>query len=158
MITVAQARRKYLSLLLLRWFPVGLWIPVAVLLPLERGLSLADVGLAASLQGVVVLALELPTGGLADAWGRRPVLVLAGGFGMAAVVLMLFAHTFPVLAAAYAMQGVFRALDSGPLEAWFVDRTLAADPRARLERGLSAGSAVLSAGIAAGALTSGALA
>jgi hypothetical protein len=66
-ITAGQARRRYLWLLGLRWFPVGLTLPVGVLLPLDRGLSLVDVGVAASLQGLVVLALELPTGGLADA-------------------------------------------------------------------------------------------
>jgi hypothetical protein len=56
-----------------------------------------------------------------------------------------------------ALQGVFRALDSGPLEAWYVDATLAADPNAKLERGLSGGSAALSGGIAVGALASGGL-
>jgi hypothetical protein len=56
-----------------------------------------------------------------------------------------------------ALQGVFRALDSGPLEAWYVDATLAAEPRAEIEHGLSAGSTVLSLAIALGALLSGAL-
>ena len=56
-----------------------------------------------------------------------------------------------------ALQGVFRALDSGPLEAWYVDATLAADPDAEIEHGLSRGSTVLSLAIAFGALLSGAL-
>jgi hypothetical protein len=157
-ITAGQARRRYLWLLGLRWFPVGLTLPVGVLLPLDRGLSLVDVGVAASLQGLVVLALELPTGGLADAWGRRPVLLLAGAFAVVSSTLMLFAYSFAALACAYALQGAFRALDSGPLEAWFVDRILAADPEVRLDSALSGGSAMLSVGIAAGALTAAGLA
>ena len=56
-----------------------------------------------------------------------------------------------------ALQGVFRALDSGPLEAWYVDATLAAEPGAEIEHGLSAGSTVLSLAIACGALVSGGL-
>ena len=67
----------------------------------------------------------------------------------------------PISVAAFAavtiLQGVYRALDSGPLEAWYVDATLAAEPDAEIEHGLSAGSTVLSLAIAVGALISGAL-
>ena len=62
-----------------------------------------------------------------------------------------------LFAASMALQGVFRALDSGPLEAWYVDATLAAEPGAEIEHGLSRGSTVLSLAIALGALLSGAL-
>lgn len=151
--TTRQARFRYLLLLALRWFPVGLWAPVTVLLPLDRGLSLAEVGVAAALQGFVVLALELPTGGLSDSWGRRPVLVLSAAVGSVSMALLLFADTFATFAAVFLLQGVYRALDSGPLEAWYVDATLAEDPAAKLERGLSAGGTVVGVAIAAGALT-----
>src|SRR5690606_40704984 len=71
---------------------------------------------------------------------------------------MLFAYSFAALACAYSLQGAFRALDSGPLEAWFVDRILAADPKVRLDSALSGGSAMLTVGSAAGALTAAGLA
>ena len=38
-------------------------------------LTAVVLGVAAAAQGLVVLCLELPTGGLADAVGRRPVLL-----------------------------------------------------------------------------------
>lgn len=155
--TTVEARRRYLFLLALRWFPVGLWVPIVVLLPLDRGLTLAEAGLAAALQGFVVLALELPTGGLSDSWGRRPVLLLSSVIGIVSVALLAFADTFALFAAVYLLQGVYRALDSGPLEAWYVDATLVADPDAKLERGLSAGGTVAGAAIGAGALTTGAI-
>jgi len=154
---VRAARRRYLLLLGLRWLPVGFLIPISVLLPLSRGLSLSELGIAFAAQGVLVLALELPTGGLSDAWGRRPVLLLSTIIGIGSVTLLVFADSFAEFLAVWALQGVYRALDSGPLEAWYVDATLAADPNARLERGLSAGSAVLSGAIAVGALASGGL-
>ena len=72
-------RARYLSLLALRWFATCLIIPVATLLPLERGLSLAELGLAFAAQGVVVLLLEVPSVALTDAWGRRPVLLASSG-------------------------------------------------------------------------------
>jgi MFS family permease len=154
-VTPRQLRFRYLLLPALRWFPTGLWVPITVLLPLDRGLSLAQAGLATAAQGLVVLALELPTGGLSDSWGRRPVLVLSAAVGIASMALLAFADSFPMFAVVYALQGVYRALDSGPLDAWYVDATLAADPHAKLERGLSAGNAVISVAIGAGALATG---
>lgn len=153
--TGTQARNRYLFLLALRWFPTGLWVPLLVLLPLERGLTVVEVGLAVSLQGFVVLALELPTGGLSDSWGRRPVLLLSSAVCLTSVIVLFFADTFAMFALVYALQGVHRALDSGPLESWYVDATLAADPDAKLERGLSAGGTVAGAAIGTGALVTG---
>jgi predicted MFS family arabinose efflux permease len=156
-IDARSARRRYLTLIGLRWLPTGLLIPISVLLMLSRGLSLTEIGIAFSAQGFVVLVLELPTGGLSDSLGRRPVLVLASLVGLLSLATLYFAHSLPMFVAAAALQGVFRALDSGPLEAWYVDATLASDPDARIETGLGAGNVVLSIGIAGGALLSGAL-
>ena len=152
-----SARRRYLVLIALRWLPVGLLIPIGVLLMLSRGLSLTEIGLAFSVQGFVVLALELPTGGLSDSLGRRPVLILASVVGLLSLGILYLADSLAMFAAAMFLQGVFRALDSGPLEAWYVDATLAADPDARIESGLGAGSTVLSVAIGGGALVSGGL-
>ena len=112
---------------------------VFVLLMLERGLSLAQIGLGTAAQGVVMLFLELPSGGLADALGRKPVLILATLFSIAAMSLLLVADTVWLLAIVSALQGVFRALDSGPLEAWFIDASIAADRDVDIERGLARG-------------------
>jgi MFS family permease len=152
-----SARRRYLILIGLRWLPTGLLIPVTVLLALSRGMSLTEIGLIFSIQGLVVLALELPTGGLSDSLGRRPILILASLVGLVSLGLLYIADSVALFAASMALQGVFRALDSGPLEAWYVDATLADDPTSEIEHGLSAGSTVLSLAIALGALVSGAL-
>ena len=142
----------------MRWLPTGLLIPVTVLLPLSRGLSLTEIGLIFRVQGLVVLALELPTGGLSDSLGRRPVLILASFVGLALARARLSSPTrWRCSPRRWSLQGVFRALDSGPLEAWYVDATLAAEPDAEIETGLGAGSTVLSLAIAVGALLSGGL-
>ena len=152
-----SVRRRYLTLIGLRWLPTGLLIPIMILLALSRGLSLTEIGIVFSLQGLVVLFLELPTGGLADALGRRPTLLLASTVGLVSLGLLAIADSVALFAAAAVLQGVYRALDSGPLESWYVDATLAADPDAEIERGLSTGASVLSVAIAVGALLSGAL-
>jgi MFS family permease len=156
-LTAEAVRRRYLALVALRWLPTGLIIPVSMLLPLERGMTLSEIGLAAAAQGLVVLFLELPTGGLADSLGRKPVLIASTLVGMTSIGIYLFADSFPAFFVAFALQGVFRALDSGPLEAWYVDASHAADPEAEIQRGLSGAGVVLGVTIATGALLSGLL-
>lgn len=155
--TVSAIRWRYLALIVLRWLPVGLVMPVYILLPLDRGLSLAELGLAASLQGFLVLFLELPTGGLADTVGRRRVLLAGSVVSIASIALFVVADSFLAFALVFILQGVHRALDSGPLEAWFVDETLAIDPNAQMEGGLSAAGVALGVAIAGGAFLSGLL-
>lgn len=151
------ARRRFLLLRGVRWLPTGLLIPVLVLLLLDRGLTLGQIGLVTAAQGLVVMLLELPTGALADALGRRRVLLGAIGAQAAAVALLIVSDTLPALVVVFALQGVYRALDSGPLDAWYVDTAQAADPDADIERGLAHGSVVLGLAISAGSLASGGL-
>lgn len=156
-LSARSALRRFLILSALRWLPTGLLIPIVILLPLSRGLSLSELGLAAAIQGLVVLALELPTGGLADSIGRRRVLVVAMLISIASIGLFLVADSFAEFVLVFALQGIYRALDSGPLEAWYVDAAVSADPAARVDKGMSARGAVLGLAIAIGALASGGL-
>ena len=73
--STAAARRVFLTLTFTRWFPVGLIVGIMTLWPLERGLTVAETLSATALVGITVFALELPTSGFADAFGRRPVYV-----------------------------------------------------------------------------------
>lgn len=157
MIGIRQAGRRLALLTATRWFPVGLTLGLTVLLPLERGLSLAEVGGLLAVAGIVSLVLEVPTGGLADILGRRPLLLVAGGIAVASTSVFVFADSAGVFAVALVLQGVFRALDSGPLESWYVDTVHAVDPSAAIERGLSRAGAVLGVAIGGGALVGGLL-
>jgi MFS family permease len=152
-----NARRRYLVIHGLRWLPSGLLMPVFTLLPLQRGLTLSQIGLVFAAQGLAVLFLELPTGGLADAIGRRPVVLLSSAVSVGSLALVFFADSFALFFAAYFLQGIYRALDSGPLESWYVDAALEADPKADIEAGLSGGGVVIGVAVAGGALLSGGL-
>jgi MFS family permease len=99
----------------------------------------------------------LPTGGLADALGRRPVLLVAWMLSLISLLVFAVADSFALFFLVWALQGVFRALDSGPLESWYVDATLAADPEATYEPGLGYAGTVIGVAISAGALLSGGL-
>ncbi len=145
----------------LRWLPAGLVIPVFALLPLDRGLTIAELGAAAATQGIVVLCLELPTGGLADSLGRKPVLLASAVMALAAYVTFALAQTPLAFALASGLSGVYRALDSGPLNAWYVDAVTnevpGPDRATVVARGLSGAGTVVGFSIAGGAVASGLL-
>ena len=153
----AAARRVFLTLTGTRWFPVGLVVGIITLVPLERGLSVAATLAALALTGWVVFALELPMAGFADSFGRRPIYLVAAVVNVIAAVVFLLADSFWTFALAAALTGVFRALDSGPLEAWFVDTVHATTPGADVDGPLASHSTVLGVCVAVGALLSGAL-
>lgn len=150
-------RRRFVLLTFLRWFPTGLLIPALVLLLTARGLSLQTVGVVFVGYGLTCVVLELPTGGLADVIGRRVVLVASGLLFVVSAVVIAFAQEIWLLVAAAMLSGAARALDSGPLEAWYVDAARAVDPRCDLKPALSRSHAAGGLALGFGALGGGGL-
>ncbi|MFJ7294935.1 MFS transporter [Streptomyces collinus] len=152
------ARRRYVAVCALLWLPPGLGMATMVLLFTERGMSLAAVAGLFAAHSLTVAALELPTGGLSDVLGRRPVLAVAGGLGVVAFVLTGLGTTAWLLTAGMVLMGVARALASGTAEAWYVDTVQACSgPDAELRTGLARGGSAASVALAAGILLGGAL-
>lgn len=159
-------RSRFWLLTSLRWLPTGLVVPSATLLPLDRGLTVAQVGSLVAFQATAVVLLELPTGALSDTWGRRPVLAGSTVVACAAYLATATAQGYAGFAAASTLMGVFRALDSGPLNAWYVSAvhddarmtgTSDADRGRAVSVGLSGAGSVLAGSIALGALLAGGL-
>lgn len=153
----AAARRAFLLLTFTRWFPVGLTVAILVLYQLDRGLSVPQALTASAIGGAVVLLLELPTSSFSDGFGRRPVYLAAAAVNVAASCVYLVADTFWMFAVGACLMGAFRALDSGPLEAWYVDTVHLSDPGAEVDAALARHGAILGAAVASGALVSGGL-
>jgi len=106
---------------------------------------------------VACALLELPTSGFADALRRKPVYLTAAVLNVVVGLLYLQAHSFAAFTVAAALMGVIRALDSGPLEAWFVDTIHETEPGTTVERDLGRAGTVLGLGIAAGSVLAGLL-
>lgn len=156
-LTPEAARRVFLTLTTTRWLPIGFIVGLLILWKLERGLTLPQALTASAVMGIAVVALELPTSGFADALGRRPVLIAAAVANVASMVALLLAQSFAAFVVASLLTGVFRALDSGPLEAWYVDTVHATRPGADVDQDLSRSTSILGLAIAGGALVSGGL-
>ncbi|MEU7826116.1 MFS transporter [Catellatospora sp. NPDC049133] len=156
MITADTAGRRYVLITFLTWLPAGLYTAPLVLLLLEHGLSLGEIAAIGAVYGISVMALELPTGGLSDVLGRRPVLVASAAAGLAGLALLGLTEAVWLLVLSAVLRGVARALSSGPAEAWYVDAVHAAEGSdADLGPGLARGAVAASAALGIGVLAGG---
>jgi MFS family permease len=155
--TERALERRFVALRALRWLPLGVALPVLVLVPLARGVSLGTVGALWTLHALVTLALEVPSGTLADLVGRRQTLLAGGVLMTAALAAYAVARDAVALGAALTALATGRALISGSLEAWFVDALHAAAPGVPVRGALARGTSAEGVAMAAGALVGGAL-
>jgi MFS family permease len=141
----------------LQEFAIWLPLPVLVLHMTDRGLDLAMIGIAFAIRAVLVVLLEIPTGGLADAIGRKPI-ALASQTATLLSFAFLLVVTGPITLLAYALfQGVGAALHSGALEAWYVDKLKATGPAVDLQKNLATISVAQTAAMLVGAAVGGTL-
>ncbi|MGI6644056.1 MAG: MFS transporter [Bacillota bacterium] len=93
----------------------------------NKGLSLAAIGFLETVFHISSLCSEMPTGIIADRWGRKVSLAVGRGIAAVSAALILYAKNWWVLSAAFVLNaisytchsGAFEALvyDSGPAEA-----------------------------------------
>lgn len=156
MISTTSIRRRYGLITFLIWFATALPLALSVLLVQGRGLSLSEIGLVMGIYSLTVVLLEVPTGGLADAAGRKRVALLAYALQAVSSVLLLLAFSFPAFLVAMLVYGAGRALSSGSLDAWFVDELQGANPDVDLQPALARVETIslfaLGAGTLAGSL------
>ncbi|MDI3405594.1 MFS transporter [Streptomyces cavernicola] len=155
---IRAARRRYITVCVLFWLPLGLAIAPQILLFTERGMTMTAIAGFFAAHSLTAAALELPTGGLSDVLGRRTVLATAGLLNLTALIIGGLGTAPWLLGLGMALLGAGRALSSGPAEAWYVDTVQAhSGPDADLRTGLARGSSATSAALATGTLLGGAL-
>jgi MFS family permease len=156
-LSVRAIRARYYVITFLVWFATALPLSLSVLLAQARGLSLFEISFALGVYSLTIVLLEVPTGGLADAVGRKRVALLA--FALAALynLAFLFAFSFPTLLLAMILYGVSRALSSGALDAWFVDALQAADGDIDLQPALAGAETVSLLALSLGTVLGGLL-
>ena len=95
--------------------------PIWAVFLLSRGLTLAQFGIVEASLHVGMLLAQVPTGALADAIGRRRMLVVAGAFTVAGQLGYVYAPGFALICVAGAVHGVSFALRTGTDEAYLFD-------------------------------------
>lgn len=139
----------------LQWGILGIIIPVSNLLRMSKGLGLAELGFSAAITAGIVVALELPTGVLADRLGRKLTYLASLVFQAASCVVLLFSGGFIAVSLGFGLYGISRALSSGSLEALLIDRYIESHGDGTLHRLMSATNAADTAGLALGSVAGG---
>lgn len=92
------------------WLGEGIWV---VYLIQERGLTLGEVLLFQAIHSAMVIASEVPTGMMADRWGRRLSVILGSAVAVSAMLTFGLSHSMALLLVSYALFAVADALFSG---------------------------------------------
>jgi len=137
------------------WFALGIVIPIMTLFLLDKGLSLAQVGIAFGVYGTATVLLELPTGGIADTMGRKRVYLFSLIFQMAGVFLLVFVQSYALILVCFVLQGVARSLSSGTMDAHFIDEFYRLNPEVNLQKEMARIGIFIPLGLGLGSLLGG---
>lgn len=105
-------------------FGMGLLAPVISLVFLSHGAVTGTLSVFTGLVATSVLVLELPSGVLADAAGRKRAFLLALAARLACLVLLMLAHGPILLGGACLLLGASQAFASGSIEVLAVEQAV----------------------------------
>jgi MFS family permease len=108
--------------------------PIWAVFLLSRGLTLTQFGFVEATLHVGMLLAQIPTGALADALGRRRLLMCAGFFAATAELGYVYAPGFALICVAGGIHGVAFALRTGADEAYLFDSLAHDDAHALFPR------------------------
>ena len=133
----------------------GIFLAVQAMFILEKGVEVWQIGL---LFGVVVIStaiFELPFGALADIHGRIEVYRISRLFQILAITCAILAFNFWFLLGVMALLGMAEALNSGTIDAWYVEQIKSNGDEEKLQSYISVFQASMAAGLAIGAILGG---
>lgn len=127
-VSAAPDLRRYIAYRLVS--NVGLTNAIWVIFLHERGLSLAQIGLAEAAFHLAPVTLELPTGSMADTFGRKWSLAMGGLMSAIAAFLMLGVNGIWLALPAMYFAGAAMTFASGAQEAFLYDSMAAGNSSA----------------------------
>ena len=133
------------------------WLPVwFIFLQSQHGLSYVQIGLMEVLFGIATILAEVPTGAIADRFGRRVALGM-GTLGFAAATVLFATLNFPSLIVGHLFMAITRTLMSGSDEALLFDSLRQLKRSDEYERHAGRASAVATASLLAATIFAGPL-
>jgi MFS family permease len=109
-----QFRKNIASLYVVKiskWF--NLVMPVVVLFYQDNGMGMHEIFILKSIYSLAIVALELPSGWMADVWGRKKTLLLGAVLGSAGFFMYSFSYGFWAFVAAEIVLGAGHSFVSG---------------------------------------------
>ncbi len=136
-----------------------IWVPVWIIfLQDERGLSLTQVGLMEAVFWISMFVAEVPTGAIADRWGRRVSLALGGFTFTCGTFMFVMVEGFAGLAVSYVIMAVSMTLYSGSGHALLFDTLRTLGRTREYERHMGRSEAMMTGALLGAALFGGPMA
>jgi MFS family permease len=110
-----------------KWF--NLVMPVVVLFYQDNGMGMHEIFVLKSIYSVAIVSMELPSGWMADVWGRKRTLILGSMLGSAGFLIYSFAYGFWAFVLAEMVLGIGHSFVSGADSAMLYE-SLKADKKA----------------------------
>ncbi len=133
------------------------WLPIWFLfLQSQHGLSYVQIGFMEVLFGIATIFAEVPTGAIADRFGRRVALGL-GALGFAAATVLFAILNFPILILGHLFMAITRTMMSGSDDALLFDTLRQLKRTDEYERHAGRASAVATASLLAATILAGPL-
>ena len=133
------------------------WLPIWFLfLQSQHGLSYVQIGLMEVLFGIATILAEVPTGAIADRFGRRVALGF-GALGFAGATVLFALLNFPALIVGHLFMSITRTLMSGSDDALLFDSLRQLRKTDEYERHAGRASAVATASLLAATILAGPL-
>lgn len=109
--------------LLLGIFFIGQFMVLPILTPLfiEIGASIKEIGVIMAVMGFTVIALEMPTGGLADEIGRKKLFMFSLVLSSLSLLTLFFYPNIYGAIISMFFWGAAISVSSGTITAWFVE-------------------------------------
>lgn len=98
------------------------------------GLSFEQISLLIIGNHIASMALEIPTGAVADLWGRKASVSISLVIGAFVSIGIYFGGHFLLLLIFFILSGVGATFKSGAFEAWFADSLTISDPKVDLTK------------------------
>lgn len=113
--------RKFAAIWITSSFALGVTLPVINMMILEKGASLSSLALFMGLYGAVIVGTEVPSGMVADRFGRKTAFLLSKLFTVVGSLLLVAGSSEVLLVCAVVFLGLARSFVSGSFEALTVD-------------------------------------
>lgn len=145
----------YSVLYFLNFYLSGLLIPVLSLLLIEKGATLSNLSIILGFYAFTVVLLELPTGIMADLFGRKKTFSLSLIISTIGFLIILFGKGFLFMCLGIMFYGISKALASGSFDALFIDYYIEHNGKDHLHNITTRLSVLEALGLSAGAVSGG---
>lgn len=126
--TLPNIKRNYFYIFIVN---AGLSQAIWMLYLAYRGMSLIEIGLLESIFHMTSMTMEIPTGLIADRFGRKTSRLLSSVMAFTSACIMLSAHSFTMLAVGFILSALSYNLESGAGDALVYDSLIEGDQESR---------------------------